>query len=296
MNKTKQKNVLIILFMILLLVFVGLMCYIFIYAKNNPPKNYLDPDTIEVKALTTRDYVYTGGSQEYTPISESSEFKVIFENEEIQLILENGNVRKEESEDKVKLLLDGNNVNNDIKLIYQKSSESLILTNSGKLYRLLDTVITEDNSIEVAEILTDVNVNDISQISYSVEEIYVITDDNRVININSLENYKGISKILEGNDGRLTLYRDNSFSLGDEKIFVDNAGYVVKLNIWFNNILISENNVIYEIDFATKTLRTSKLDNLLNAAYKKNENGVYDIIIETTTGVYEYTSNYYYQR
>ena len=88
MNKTKQKNILIILFMILLLVFVGLICYIFIYAKNNPIKTYLDPDTIEVKALTTKDYVYTGGSIEYIPVTESTKFKLSSAEEEINLIVE----------------------------------------------------------------------------------------------------------------------------------------------------------------------------------------------------------------
>lgn len=295
MNKTKQKNILIILFMILLLVFVGLICYIFIYAKNNPVKTYLDPDTIEVKALTTKDYVYTGGSIEYMPVTESTKFKLSKSEEEINLIVENGKLRKQDLEVEIKILLENNDINNDIKLIYQTDKDSIIFTNTGKLYRLLDTVITEDNSIEVTEILTDVNVQNISQISYSVEGIYVITDDNRVININTLEEYRGISKLLEGATGTLTLYTDETFSLGDEKIFIDNTGNDVKFNIWFENVLISENNKIYEIDFSTKTLRTSKLDSLLNVAYNKNEEGIYDIIMETTTGVYEYTSNYYYQ-
>lgn len=295
MNKQKQKNILIGTFMLLLLIFVALICYIFIYAKNNPPKTYLDPDTIEIKEMSTKDYVFEG-IEKYNVLEEKTNIIVKSAEEDLKLELsvENNKIKIVDSEEQVKLFLNDNDINKNIKTIYQKNEDSLILTTDGKLYRISENVMTKDYTLEVGQILIDFNVKDILEISNSVEDTYVLTSDDKVINIDNMEEYKGIYKNLESSIGTLTIYTDNSFSMGNDKVFLDDKGNVIKFGFWFNNILISENNNIYEIDFSTKTLKTSKLDKLLNVSYAKQEDGSYNVTIESTTGVYNYTSAYYY--
>lgn len=296
MNKQKQKNILIALFMFLLLVFVALICYILIYAKNNPVKTYKDPETIEIKDVTSQDYVFEG-PEKYNPITSKETIKVTTEEgTEIKLVVEDNKLQASESEETIQILVEEIDVNNNIKSVFQRTEETLVLTNDGKLYRLLEDVITRDYILEATQILSDIYIEEILEVSRSVKSTYVLTNEGKAINVNNMEEYKGIYKTLESPEGKVTIYTDNSFSLGNDKVFVDEGGNIIRFNFWFNNILIAESNDIYEIDFSTMTLKTSKLESLLNISYAKQENQSYKIIIESTTGVYEYTSEYYYQR
>ena len=73
-NYQKKKNALIITFMALLLIFVCLICFIFIYVKQHPKKEYVSQDDIEIKDLVSIDYDITSNQTNYKTITESTDF------------------------------------------------------------------------------------------------------------------------------------------------------------------------------------------------------------------------------
>ena len=127
-------------------------------------------------------------------------------------------------------------INNNIKTVFQRTEETLILTNDGKLYRLLEDVLTRDYILEANQILSDIYVEEILEVSRSVKSTYVLTNEGKAININNMEEYKGVYRTLESSEGKITIYTDNSFSIGNDKIFIDNGGNIIRFNFWFDNI------------------------------------------------------------
>jgi len=291
----RKKNILIITFMFLLVVFVCLMCYIFIYVKLNPPKEYLDPSTIEIKTMLVSDYQTSNVEPSYTEITESTEFKIIEQDQEHLLkINENKQIIKSDTNEVVEILLNETDINNNIKLIYQKEAESLILTEDGKLYRLLDINLLENNKLNVGQILSDITIKNIANLNINADSAYVLTNDNKMININTREEYNNIIRELTTDKGVLYVYDDYSITFEKGKVLTTETGETIKFNVVFENKLVDTNGVVYEIDFLNKALTTSSLGNYSSIGYAKTENNIYNINIETNTGNYNFESSYYY--
>lgn len=293
----KKKNLLIIAFMFLLVIFVGLICYIFIYIKMHPKKEYVSPDTIQIVTMQEKDYQPNVNNTTYTELTDSTDFKVLEGTKEIELkVNENKEIVNAETQNKLEILLNSSNINENIKFIYQGKSENLILTEDGKLYRLLNSTLQEENKANVGQILANITIKNIVNMNVTTDDIYVLTEDNKLININTQEEYDGIIKHIETSAGTLYIYNDYSVAFEKGKILVNEKGQSIKYNIMFNNKLIDETAVIYDIDFATKTLKTSNLGTMVKASYAKNENQTYSIGLEANTGVYSFESEYYYTR
>ena len=293
----KKKDTLLLLFMFLLLVFVGLMCFIVIYAKEHPKNEYDDPSTIEIKKMSVSDYEQSDNL--YTEVTDSTEFFVTSINNQISLEVTDGVIyaidNSKEEKTKIILYLNNTDINNDIKLIYQTNSDNLILTNNGNLYRLSDTYLTEENTLSVGQILNNYKVSSIVTLQVPTEDTYILTNDNKIININTNEEYTGIINKITLDEGTIYVYSDYSFGLEPNKVFVNDSGRTIKFNILFNNLLVDDLNTFYEIDFSNKTLTTSSLGKLSTIAYN-NETSIYKIKVVTNTGLYNYESNYYYTR
>jgi len=287
----KKKNALLITFMILLLVLVCLICYIFIYVKMHPKKEYDSPDTIEIVTMTETDYEDSTDNLTYTEVTESTKFNITIDNEKKELeINENKEVVNSETKEKVEILLNKSDINSNIKLLYQTENDNLILTEDGKLYRLLE------NTLNVGQILTNTEVKNIVKFKRATDDVYVLTSEDKVININTQKEYDGIIRTLKLNNNEIYVYEDYSISLEKGKVITDPEGNRIKFNIVFENKLIDDRNVIYEIDFTNKTVTTSKLGNLVKAGYGKVENSDYHINIETNTGIHSFESSYYYTK
>lgn len=287
----KKKNALLITFMILLLVLVCLICYIFIYVKMHPKKEYDSPDTIEIVTMTETDYEDSTDNLTYTEVTESTKFNITIDNEKKELeINENKEVVNAETKEKVQLLLNKADINSNIKLLYQTENDNLILTEGGKLYRLLE------NTLNVGQILTNTEIKNIVKFKRATDDVYVLTSEDKVINVNTQKEYDGIIRTLKLNNNEIYVYEDYSISLEKGKVITDPEGNRIKFNIVFENKLIDDRNVIYEIDFTNKTVTTSKLGNLVKAGYGKVEDSDYHINIETNTGIYNFESSYYYTK
>lgn len=296
-NYQKKKNALIITFMALLLIFVCLICFIFIYVKQHPKKEYVSQDDIEIKDLVSIDYDITSNQTNYKTITESTDFILKNEKEEVSLkVSSNNKIVISETEEEVKVLLNTRDVNNNVKFIYQDDNISLILTNDGKLYKLSDITLTEDNNINVGQILSATRVKNIVKVLSNPKETYVLTQDNKTLNVDSLEEYDGIIRELVTNEGILYIYSDYSFALEKGKVFTDEEGKVVRFNIFFDKKLVDENAIIYEVDFQNNAVSTSKLGILSKVGYGPTSDNKYNISFEANTGKYSLVSDYYYTR
>jgi len=296
----KTKNILIILLLLLLLVFVSLICYILVYSKLHPKKEYLSPDEIAIKTMLVDEFELNADKQLYTEVSSSNEF-FVNNNDEEKLLLKvvNGKVKisREDKEEDIEILLGDQNINNSIKLIYQTQKDSLILTRNGDLYTLISDSIEENNILKVEKKNINFYVKNIVEMIVSTDSTYVMSRDNRLLNIDTLEEYTGIIKELVMDNGTMYVYDDYTFSLEKGKIFTNENGEKLRFNILFDNKVIDSNNVIYEIDFQNKTITTSSFGSFMKIGYGKDKGQDYNINIETTTGIYrDIKSEYYYTR
>ena len=261
----KKKNALIYIMMFLLVAFVALICYIVVYSKLHPPKKYISQDDIAVVQMNSSNYTVKN-TPVYTEKEESTEYKVMKGSTEYQLVLEDNTVKLQEDEEtltNVVLRLNDTDINGKIKTIYQVGKESLILTTDGALYRPLDNVLSEDN---------------------------------KIISTNDGKEYNGVINVLDCVGGQLYVYEDYSIGVENGQIFVNSNNTPVKLNMLFNNYVIDLSGNIYEIDFVNKTMSTSKLGIMQQIAYNRGSDNKYTVTIETNTGNYTYTSDYYYTK
>lgn len=293
----KKRNTLIYIMMFLLVVFVALICYIVIYSKIHPKKEYISPDTIEIRQIKTTTHEVKNAPV-YTTKEESTEYKVMKGNTEYKLVLEDNTVKLQEDTNTltdVVLRLNDTDINGKIKTIYQVGNESLMLTTDGLLYRPLDNVLSEDNTMSVGQILNNVKVKSIIEVNMA-KYPYVLSEDDKIISTNDGKEYNGVINILDCTNGALYVYDDYSIGLDSNTVFTNEDGTTIRLNILFNNILIDTNGNIYEIDFTNKTMSNSKLGTMAKIAYNRDNNNKYTIGLETNTGNYSYTSDYYYMK
>lgn len=294
-NIHKKKNSLIIVLMVLAVAFVCLMCYIIIYAKKNPPLKFKSQDEIEVKLINTAQYNNLD-KVNYTIIEQTTNFTVYEKDKELQLILkENGEVKvqRDDKEETVELMQGDNNVNNNIKLIYQKNDEGIILTNDGQLYKLLDSGIV-NGQIQVGESLNGLNVTNVVTLGSRTEGVFVITDEEKIFSASTAKEYTGIIREVNTGTSTIYLYENGGFGLEEGKIFVDETNTVIDIIISFDNKIISRNNIIYEINTSDNTLSTSKLGVFSKVGYRKNEGeNTYKINLLSNTGSYDFESSYY---
>lgn len=293
----KKKNALIYIMMFLLVVFVALICYIVVYSKLHPPKQYVSPDDIAIVQMNSSNYTVKN-TPVYTEKEESTEYKVMKGSTECQLVLENNTIKLQEDAETltdVVLRLNDTDINGKIKTIYQVGKESLILTTDGALYRPLDNVLSEDNTMSVGQILNNVNVKSIIEVNLA-KYPYVLSEDNKIISTNDGKEYNGVINILECTGGALYVYEDYSVGVDNGQIFVNSNNTSVKLNMLFNNYIIDIQGNIYEIDFTNKTMSTSKLGVMQKIAYNRGSDNKYTINVETNTGNYDFISDYYYTK
>lgn len=293
----KKKNALIYIMMFLLVVFVALICYIVVYSKLHPPKQYVSPDDIAIVQMNSSNYTVKN-TPVYTEKEESIEYKVMKGSTEYQLVLENNTVKLQEDAETltdVVLRLNDTDINGKIKTIYQVGKESLILTTDGALYRPLDNVLSEDNTMSVGQILNNVNVKSIIEVNLA-KYPYVLSEDNKIISTNDGKEYNGVINILDCTGGTLYVYEDYSIGVDNGQIFVNSNNTSVKLNMLFNNYIIDIQGNIYEIDFTNKTMSTSKLGVMQKIAYNRGSDNKYTINVETNTGNYDFISDYYYTK
>ena len=292
----KKKNTLIMVFMLLLVVFVGLICYIFIYAKNNPKREYDDPSTIEIKEMQISEY-NPKEKINYTEITESTKFIVKENNIDISLELnENKEIVRNDTQEKISIIVNDNEINNNIKVIYQSENDSLLLTEEGKLYRISENLLTDTNNLSAGEILSNIEINNIVKMPVKTDDTYILTKDNKAINITTQKEYDGIIRELTTNDGILYVYDDYSFTFEKGKVIADPEGNNIKFNVLFDNKIIDTNSIIYEVDFINKKVVTSNLGILEKSGYGKSQDADYNINIQTNTGIYNFTSSYYYSK
>ncbi|MCI7241569.1 MAG: hypothetical protein MR550_03400 [Bacilli bacterium] len=293
----KKKNALIYIMMFLLVAFVALICYIVVYSKLHPPKKYISQDDIAVVQMNSSNYTVRN-TPVYTKIEESTEYKVKKGSTEYQLVLKDNTVKLQEDDETltdVVLKLNDTDINGKIKIIYQVGKESLILTTDGALYRPLDNVLSEDNTMSVGQILNNVNVKSIIEVNLT-KYPYVLSEDNKIISTNDGNEYNGVINVLDCTGGQLYIYEDYSIGVENGQIFVNSNNTPVKLNMLFNNYVIDLSGNIYEIDFVNKTMSTSKLGIMQQIAYNRGSDNKYTVTIETNTGNYTYTSDYYYTK
>lgn len=293
----KKKNLLIVLLLALLVVFVIIMCGIIIYAKQHPPMKFLDPEDIEIKQMQVIDYNALEFVN-YSEVTESNTFRVVEEGQEYLLVLtDNQEVKmlKEEQEQPIEILKNDENINSNIKLIYQTTRESLILTVNGELYKLADNNIV-DGKIKVGEILTDTKVRNIVMFSTQTGNTYIIDEENKIVNIDTLEEYKGVVNEIKTDTSTIYLYENNYFGLEEGKIVVNEYNEPLRVKISFDNKIIEESDVIYEINPVDNTVSTSNLGSFSKIWYKLNEDtNIYDVTLMSSTGYKDFTSTYYHQ-
>lgn len=291
----RKKNILIIVFMVLLVAFVCIICGIFIYAKNNPAPKLLSPDEIEIKQMQTLEYTIpvTPG---YAIIEESSRFIVTENGTEFELILTEEKEIKLSGKEQISIIVNDQNINNNIKQIYEKADVSVILTETGELYRVINNELI-DRNLEVEQILTDMSVKEIVSLNSTTDSIYILTDEEILLNIDTKNEYNGVVKELRNDNITIYIYENGGFGTEEGKIFVDENNTILVANICFDNKIITQNSVVYEINPADKTLSTSSLGVLSQIGYRKGENdNTYTITVLTNTGKYDFNSNYYYTR
>ena len=291
----KKKNLLIVLFLILLIAFVCVMCAIVIYAKKNPPRDFLSPDEIEIRQIQAVENP-TPTAPKYTTVTESTTFKVKENEEELELILtDNKEIKllKNNQEETIQIMQNDKNVNNNIKIIYQSENDSLILTETGEIYKLIDTKITQ-GQLKVGQIMANTKVNEIIRISPKTESTYVLAEENKMVNIDNQKEYSGIIAELKSSTSTIYVYENGGFGTEEGKVFVDESNTIIKLKIAFDNKVIGESDTIYEVNAADNTLSTSKLGMFEEVGYKKETEDTYKITLQSNTGVNNFTSSYYY--
>lgn len=292
----KKKNTLIYIMMFLLVVFVALICYVVVYSKLHPPKKYLSQDEITVVQMNSSNYTVKN-----TPVyteKENTEYTVMKGSTEYQLINENNTVKLQEDEDtltNIIIKLNDTDINGKVKTIYQVGKESLILTTDGLLYRPLDNVLSEDNTMSVGQILNNIKVKTIIEVNMA-KYPYVLSEDDKIISTSDGKEYNGVINVLECTGGQLYVYEDYSVGVDNGQIFVNSNNTSVKLNMLFNNYIIDLQGNIYEIDFTNKTMSTSKLGVMQQIAYNRGSDNKYTINVETNTGNYDFISDYYYTK
>ena len=293
----KKKNILIISFLFLLVALVAFICYVFIYAKQNPPETFLDPSEIEIVQMNTADYTVESINN-YSVINESNNFTVISEGKEYKLKLTEEGIVKiivTDVEENIEILLNEENINHDIKIIYQTANISLFLTTDGKLYKLFSNTV-EEGKLKVGQILADMTITDIVSLGLKTDRVFVKNSDEKIINTEILSEYNGIVDTIITPIGDLYVYEDDSFGTEEGKIFINQNNNELKISIAFDNKVISAENIVYEIN-SDKTLSTSNLGTLRRIAFsKKDDEENYTIKILTTTGSYDFKSNYYYSK
>lgn len=292
----KKRNTLIYIAMALLVIFVALMCYIVVYAKVNK-KEYVSPDTIVVNQMGEAKYA-VNSVPSYVEVLESTDYIVKKGDEEIPLVLEENTLKVIDENDNltdIVIKLNDTDINGKIKMVYQKGSESLILTTDGLLYRPLDNVLSLDNTMSVGQILSNIVVNSIVEVNLS-KYVYVMSNDSKIISITDGLEYDGVINVLECKGGNLYIYEDYSIGLQKGMVFVNENNASIKLNMLYNNVLIDVNGNIYEIDFTNKTMSNSKLGVMTRISYNRGEDNVYTIGLETNTGNYNDKSDYYYTK
>ena len=210
----KKKNALIYIMMFLLVAFVALICYIVVYSKLHPPKKYISQDDIAVVQMNSSNYTVRN-TPVYTKIEESTEYKVKKGSTEYQLVLKDNTVKLQEDDETltdVVLKLNDTDINGKIKIIYQVGKESLILTTDGALYRPLDNVLSEDNTMSVGQILNNVNVKSIIEVNLT-KYPYVLSEDNKIISTNDGNEYNCVINVLDCTGGQLYIYEDYSIGV-----------------------------------------------------------------------------------
>lgn len=292
----KKKNILIILFMFLLVVFVGVICMILIYAKKHPPEKFLSKDDIEIVKMNTMEYDFSNNVN-FREVMESNTFRVVENNQELQLMLtpeKNIKIQREGKDEIIKIMQNDKDINNNIKLIYQTEREGLILTDDGSLYKLTDKTVV-DNQLKVGQILTNMKVKNIVSFPNKTANTYIMNTENKVINIDTLEEYKGIVNQINTGTSTIYIYENNLFGLEEGKIIVDQYNNPVTIKISFDNKIIGQNDVVYQINPLENILQTSNLGSFYQIGYRSDENGVYEVTLKSSTGYETFTSTYYYQ-
>ena len=293
----RKKNILIISFMILLVIFVCLICYIFIYVKTHPKKEYVSQDSINVVEMMVQDYDIQTNSISFTLVTEPTTFEVTEDNVPILLsVNENKQVVKSETGEVIEIFVNDTNINNNIKVIYQNIADNIILTEDGKVYRLLDRTLKNKTRINAGQILANTTINNIVRLNVKTDDIYVQTSENAIVNINTQKEYEGIIKEITTPSGTIYVYYDYSFGLEKGKVITDAAGNKLKFTNFIDNKVIDENSVIYDVDYVNKKLSTSKLGVMSKIWYRKNENNMYSVTIEANTGIYTFENTQYYSR
>ncbi len=298
MNKgknNKKKNILIVAFVILLVIFIGLMIFIVLKAKERKEEKYIPKNNITIKEMMTTDYELNNNIDNFQVVNNLENFNIIGVNEDYQAHIVNKKLiyNKDGQDIELKLITDNSNIDENIKLIYQNLFYNLILTEDGKLYQAENNYLDENNNLVVNQIFSDYSISSLLLIDNFGKNILALTQDNKLLNISTLKEYNGIINEYKNNDITLYVYSDNSFSLEKDKVIIDENGNKIKFDIWFENKIIDKNGMIYEIDLDTKIIKTSKLNKLISISYKKQDD-IYIVNIETTTGKYKINSKYYY--
>ena len=294
----RKRNILIIVFMFLLVVFVCVMCFIFIQSKINPLPKFISPDEIEIKQMNTLDYNNVENPA-YVIINESNNFVVNENEQELNLILNSSNqvnVSRDGIEEDIQIISNDVNINDNIKIVYQDQKNSLILTNEGNLFKINDATLI-DNKLNAEQILVDNKVKDIVKLVASTSDSYILDYSNRVINVNTNEQYTGIIDVIQTATSTIYVYEDFRFGLEQGKYFVDEYYQPIRINLSFDNKIIGENNVVYEIDSNSNTILTSNIGVFNKVGYSKpDDSDIYTINVLSNTGSHDLNSNYYYTR
>lgn len=281
----KKKNLLIILSLVLLLVLVCIICLCFIYKKQHPQEKFLSPDEIEIKTMLTSNYIRTTDEINYTSLTQETE--IAFEDEKT-ITLNEGKITIDTTT--IRILNNGIDINDNIESMY-KNYNKLYIIKEEKLY-LIPTDTLEQGTSEATQLLETNQITDL--ITLNDGNIYALTNTNKIINTETEKEYNQIIKELPTPNGTLYVYKDYSFALEDGKMYTDELGNPIKFNIRFNNYIIDDNNIIYEIDYQAKTLKTSNLGSLKTLNYTKDEKtNKYEVGIKSTTGINIITSDYY---
>lgn len=291
----KKKNLLIALFLVLLVVFVGIMCLIVVYSIKHPKEKFLSPEEIEIIQMQAINYESTTQIS-YTEVTTSNKFVVKENDLELELKLtEDKKVKiiREDKEEPIEIIQNNNNINSGIKLIYQTGKDSLILTETGKIYKIINNNVT-DGKIKAAQILNNMKIKNIVRFPIVTESTYIINSQNELINIDTQKEYNGVIKTIKTASSTIYVYENNYFGLEEGKMFVDANNQGIKLKISFDNKIIAENEVIYQINNLDNSLSTSNLGSFSKVWYAKRDDGNYDITLKSSTGYNDFVSTYYY--
>lgn len=281
----KKKNILIILSLVLVLVLVCIICLCFIYVKQHPKEKFLSPEEIEIKTMLVNDYIRTEEQINYTSLTQQNEIAL---SEDKTITLNEGKITIDETV--IRILNNEIDINNNIQSMY-KNFNKLYIIQEEKLY-IIVTETLEQGTSDAEQLLNTYQIKDL--VTLNDGNIYALTNTNQIINIETEKEYNQIIKELPTPNGILYVYKDYSFALEEGKRYTDEAGNPIKFNIRFSNYIIDDNNIIYEIDYQAKTLKTSNLGSLRTLGYAKNvETNKYEVNVKSSTGFNIITSDYY---